>query len=88
MSLEFKTIINVLKKTRGKINKGIIMFLSIMSRDGVTINGFGMVNGFTGNLQIVTSGNYSAIINSHTLQFITEHNKSSQSAVSSPVVAW
>jgi hypothetical protein len=38
------------------------------------------------NLQIVTTSNYSATANSHTLQFTTACIKSSQSAVSSLVV--
>jgi hypothetical protein len=33
--------------------------------------GFGLVNGFTGHLQMVTTSNYSTIANSHTLQFTT-----------------
>jgi hypothetical protein len=49
--------------------------------------GFGLVIGFIEHLQIVTAStcNYSAICNSHTLQFTAVHAKSSQSAVSSPV---
>jgi hypothetical protein len=54
----------------------------------MTIEEFGLVSGFIEHLQIVTTRNYSSIANSHTLQFITAHTKSSQSAVSSPVVAW
>jgi hypothetical protein len=50
--------------------------------------GFGLVIGFTEQLQIVTTSNYSAIANSHTLKFTTARTKSSQSAVSLPVVAW
>jgi hypothetical protein len=48
---------------------------------------FGLVIGFIAHLQIVITSNYSAIANSHTLQFTAERIKSSQSAVSSPVVA-
>jgi hypothetical protein len=47
--------------------------------------GFGLVIGFIELLQIVTTSKYSAVINSHTLQFTIAHTKSSQSAVSSPV---
>jgi hypothetical protein len=50
--------------------------------------GFGLAVGFIDCLQIVTTSNYSAITNSHTLQFATARTESSQSAVSSPVVAW
>jgi hypothetical protein len=49
--------------------------------------GFGLVIGFIELLQIVSTGNYSAIANPHTLQFTTARTKSSQSAVSLPVVA-
>jgi hypothetical protein len=49
---------------------------------------FGLVIGFTEHLQIATTSNYSAIANSHTLHFATERTKSSQFAVSSPVVVW
>jgi hypothetical protein len=48
---------------------------------------YGFVIGFIEHLQIVTTRNYSAIANSHTLQFPTARTKPSQSAVSSPVVA-
>jgi hypothetical protein len=44
--------------------------------------------GFIEHLHVVTTCNYSAIVNSHTLQFTTARTKSSHSAVSSPVVAW
>jgi hypothetical protein len=40
------------------------------------------------HLRIVTTSNYSAIVNSHILQFTTARIKFSQSAVSSPVVVW
>jgi hypothetical protein len=49
--------------------------------------GVGSVIGFTEHLQIITTSNYSAIANSHTLQFTIARIKSSSSAVSSPVVA-
>jgi hypothetical protein len=42
--------------------------------------------GFIDHLQIATTSNYSAIADSHTLQFTTARTKSSQSAVSSSVV--
>jgi hypothetical protein len=50
--------------------------------------GFGLVIGFTELLQNVTTSKYSAVANSHTLQFTTARTKYSQSAVSSSVVAW
>jgi hypothetical protein len=50
--------------------------------------GFGLVIGFIEHLQIITTNNYSAITNSHTLQFIAARTNSSQSAVSAPVVTW
>jgi hypothetical protein len=40
--------------------------------------GFELVIGFVGLLKLVTTKNYSAIANSHTLQFTVAHNKSSQ----------
>jgi hypothetical protein len=43
---------------------------------------------FIESLQNVTTSNYSAVTNSHTLQFTTACTKSFQSAVSSPVVVW
>jgi hypothetical protein len=59
-----------------------------MSRDGVTIDWFGLVIEFIKHLEIVTTSKYSGIANSHTLQFTTASNKAYQSAVSSPVVTW
>jgi hypothetical protein len=44
----------------------------------VTIDGFVLVAGFTEHLQMVTTSNYSAIADSHTLQFTTAHTKPSQ----------
>jgi hypothetical protein len=49
--------------------------------------GFGLVIRFIGLLQTVTTINYSIIANSHTVQFTTAPTKSSQSAMSSPVMA-
>jgi hypothetical protein len=40
--------------------------------------GFGLVIGFIEQLQIVNISNYSAIANSHTLQFTTAHTEFSQ----------
>jgi hypothetical protein len=45
-----------------------------------------MITGFIEHLQIENTSNYSAIANSHTQQFTTARTKSSQPAVSSPVV--
>jgi hypothetical protein len=50
--------------------------------------GFGLVIGFIEHLQIVTASNYRVIANSDALQFTTACAKSSQSAVSTLVVAW
>jgi hypothetical protein len=50
--------------------------------------GFGLVTGFTEFLQMVTTGNSSAVANSLSLQFTMACTKSSQSAVSLPVFAW
>jgi hypothetical protein len=44
--------------------------------------------GFTELLQNVTTNNYNANNNSHTLQFTTACTKYSLCAVSSPTVAW
>jgi hypothetical protein len=48
---------------------------------------FGLKIVFTGLLKLVTPINYSAIANSHTLQFTAAYTKSSQSAVFSLVVS-
>jgi hypothetical protein len=50
--------------------------------------GFGLVIGFIEHLQITATSNYGAIAESPTLQFTTARTKSSQSAVSLPVVTW
>jgi hypothetical protein len=52
--------------------------------------GFGLDIGFIDhfNKQLVIRINYSAIANFHNLQINTAHAKSSQSAMSSPVVSW
>jgi hypothetical protein len=49
----------------------------------MTIDGIGLVIGFIEHLytQLLTTSNYSAVSDSHTLQFTTAHTKSSQSAV-------
>jgi hypothetical protein len=44
-----------------------------------------LVIGFIDHLQIVTTGNYSAIASSYTAQFTTAFTESSRSAVSSQV---
>jgi hypothetical protein len=50
----------------------------------------GLVIGFIDhfNTRLVTTFNYSAIANLHTLKTTTAHAKSFQSAVSSPVIPW
>jgi hypothetical protein len=48
----------------------------------------GLVIVFTERLQIVTTRNYGAIANSRILQITTARTQSSQSAGSSPAVAW
>jgi hypothetical protein len=53
----------------------------ILSRVCVIRDGLWLVIGFIGHLQIVSTSNYSAIANSHTLQFITASAKSLQSTV-------
>jgi hypothetical protein len=53
----------------------------------VIIDGVEIIIGYIELLQSITTSNYSAIANSHTLQFTTARTKSSQSAVSSLVVA-
>jgi hypothetical protein len=50
--------------------------------------GLGLVSEFIEPLQIVTTSTYIAIADSHILQFTTERTKSSQSAMSSPIVSW
>jgi hypothetical protein len=50
--------------------------------------GFGFVTGFTEHLQILTTSNHSTVSDSHVQKFTAAHTKSSQSAVSSPVIAW
>jgi hypothetical protein len=59
----------------------------ILSRYWVSIDGFVLVMGFIGLLQTVNAINYSAIANTHTLQFTTACTKYSHSALSSPL-AW
>jgi hypothetical protein len=50
--------------------------------------GFGLVIGFIDhfNTQLMTTLNYSAIADPHTLQFTTARTKSFQCAVSSPII--
>jgi hypothetical protein len=60
----------------------------ILSRVKWLDKGFGLVIGFIGILQTVTTINYSVIANSDALQFTRARTKPSQSAVSSPILAW
>jgi hypothetical protein len=78
---------NLLEEGIGKWSQNHTACL-ILSRDWVTIDGVWIVIGFIDHSQIVTTSNYSAIAKSHTQRFTTARTKSSQSAVSSPVVAW
>jgi hypothetical protein len=54
----------------------------VLSRDEVTVHGFGLAIGFTEHLQIETKRNYSAMT---TQQFTIARTKSSQSAMFSVV---
>jgi hypothetical protein len=58
------------------------VFCIILSRARVTIEGVWIGNWVFDHLQMVTTSNYSAIANSHALQFTTAHTMSFQSAVS------
>jgi hypothetical protein len=60
---------------------------NILSRETVTIERFGLVIGFIDHLQIVIPSIYSSISNAYVLQFTTARTNTSQSAVSSAVVA-
>jgi hypothetical protein len=50
--------------------------------------GVGFVIVFIEHLEIVTTSNYSAIVNSQAHQLTTVCTKNSESVVSSPVVVW
>jgi hypothetical protein len=50
--------------------------------------GFGFVTGGTEHLSLVTTYDYNTLANSHTVRINIPHVKSSQFAMSSPVVAW
>jgi hypothetical protein len=56
----------------------------------VDIMGFGLIMGFIGYLQKVTTNSYDSLIESHASKatVTTAHINSSQSAMSSPAVAW
>jgi hypothetical protein len=75
-----------MKISESEQNKKKTIYIVMCMRD--YRRGFWLVSGFIGHLQIVTTSNYNVIISSHTLQFTTARIKSSQSAVSSSVVAW
>jgi hypothetical protein len=49
---------------------------------------FGLIIEFVEHLQILTTSSYRVMANSTTLQFTVARTKFSQSAVSSPLVAW
>jgi hypothetical protein len=59
--------------------------VNILSRDGVTLDGFFIVDRIYWEL---TGRNYNTIANFHTLQITRTHAKSFHSAVSSPFVPW
>jgi hypothetical protein len=48
----------------------------------------GLVIGFIGLLETITTINYITTANSLTFRFTIAHTKSSQFAVSSPVIGW
>jgi hypothetical protein len=68
-------------------NADCIVCVYILSCDRVTIYGVWIGNWIYRILQNVTSG-YSALANSHTVQFTTARNNSSQSTASAPVIVW
>jgi hypothetical protein len=83
----YDTCASVLALTTLRSNLSMYV-LFVFSHVWVTIDGVWMLIGFIDHLHIVTTSNYNAMTNSHTLQFTTARIKSFQSAVSSPVVAW
>jgi hypothetical protein len=50
--------------------------------------GFGLVTGFIGLLQILSTNSYAAVSNSHSPHFTKERTKSSHSSVTSAVHSW
>jgi hypothetical protein len=60
----------------------------ILSRDWVTIERVKFVVGSIQLLHNVITNNYSAIANSHTLQFARARTKPSRAAVFLPVISW
>jgi hypothetical protein len=52
------------------------------------VSDYSSVIRFIEHLQIVTTSNYSAIVNSHKQQFTAARTKSSHSGMSSAVVVW
>jgi hypothetical protein len=50
--------------------------------------GFGLIIGFIERLYLVTTNNYNTFTDLHTVQITTANTKSSQSPVSSPIIAW
>jgi hypothetical protein len=68
----------------------IVAVITIIMRRSDYRRGFGLEIGFIDHFdtRLMTALNYSAITDLHTLQIITAHAKSFQSAVSSLVVPW
>jgi hypothetical protein len=68
----------------------VISFLDIVTRKSAYRRGFGLEIKFIGNFntQFVSTINYCAIADFHTLQITRAHSRDFQSAVSLLVVPW